>query len=180
MTCLQKAEFAYYIAFILLTILLVWYTGRSYYLAAKKEANLYVRLVIPEAECSKLEQLIFLKIYNCGNIIAEKVTVSYRGNQLCCIDYIKPEEEYSIVFGMVLRTIGCNRPMFQHGEIKPDDMVSICLSYRGGMSKEVVLDTSCLFVHSDVVGGDLHDISESLKEIEKHLAIEHRGTSLVH
>ena len=179
MSFLQKMELAYYISFIVLTILLVWYTARTYRLAAKRETNLYVRLVVPEEECCKYEQLIFLRIYNCGNSIAEKVSVSYKENQLCCLDYIKPNEEYSIVFGVVMRMIGCNRPVLQSYEIKQNDEVSVSISCKGSQSKEVVLDTSSLFVHSDVVGSDLHDLSESLKKIETHLNTERRGTTLV-
>lgn len=165
---LSLAEFVYYIAFCILTWQLYKYAKRTYLFQTKKESQLFCKLYVPDSEHGRVEQLLYLEIYNSGNIVAKNVHVKYNGKEVASLDFVKPNESYKLLIGSIERMIGCNRVYIQEAEIVSTEAVTIVLSDDSLSEKEYVLETSPLFLHSDVIHHDEEEIAKELKNLNKN------------
>lgn len=87
---LSWTEFAYYIAFIILTILIVRYTKKTYELEASRRYELLCKITIPNSNVEHFEFPYSLEIYNEGNKTARNVQIWIDGSKLTTIDFVKP------------------------------------------------------------------------------------------
>ncbi len=160
-------EIAYYIAFIILTFLIVRYAIKTYRFQTKTESTLYCKLYVPAAELGFVEQLVCLEVYNYGNKPAENVTINIGTKKVATVDYIKPNESASFPIGEVLRMIGCNRVFIQSQEIHADT-VTIAIGVAG---KEIPFEisTTALTLRSEVLHNEPEVVARTLQDINKTL-----------
>ncbi len=161
-------EIIYYIAFIILTILLVIYARKTYLFQSKLDSTLFCKLFVPTSEFKTSAQIICLEIYNNGNAVANSVLVKLADRELAIIDYIKPHESVSLPIGELKKMIEINRVWIQDTQISETDTLSISLTVNG-INTSYTLNPSILFVRSDVSHNESASIAQSLKDINTTL-----------
>lgn len=168
MTCLKDIlEIVYYIAFIVLTFLIVLYAKKTYSFQTKSESTLFCKLYVPTAELGFVEQLVCLEVYNYGNRTARNVTINIGAKKVATVDYIKPNESAALPIGEVLRMMGCNRVFIQAQEIHADT-ITITIGVDG---KEIPFEvsTTALTLRSEVLHNEPEVVARTLQDINKTL-----------
>lgn len=168
MSCLKDIlEIIYYVAFIVLTFLIVLYAIKTYRFQTKSESTLFCKLYVPAVELGFVEQVVCLEVYNCGNRTAKNVTINIRTNKIATVDYIKPNECVALPVGEVLRMLGCNRVFIQKEELT-DETIDIIIAVDG---KEIPFEisTTTLKLRSEVLHNETQVISRTLQDIDKTL-----------
>ena len=95
MQCIKDVfEIVYYIAFIILTWLIVKYSVKTYKLQSNKESKLLCKIFIREAKVKNGVFLFYLEIYNFGNIMARNIDVFVLENRIVTVDFIKPKNKH--------------------------------------------------------------------------------------
>lgn len=161
-------EITYYIAFIVLTCLIVWYAKKTFDDQTKQVSTLYFKLYVPADQLGYYEQIVFLEIYNHGTRPANNIRLSIGGKELVTIDYIKPNGTASLPIGEVLRMLGCNRVYIQGAEISKDAIVKIEVS-ESDTRKTYELNTSSLFIRSEVLHNGEESMPKELRNINETL-----------
>lgn len=160
-------EQIYFIAFILLTALIVIYARKTYKDQIKQVSNLFLKLSIPVNHLDHYDQLICLEIYNHGTRPAQNVKIFIGENELAVIDFIAPNGTASIPVGHIMRTIGCNHVYIQKSEISANESIQLSVS-ESGANKNYDVNTSALFIHSEVIHEDEHEIVNALKRLARN------------
>jgi hypothetical protein len=102
MNCTKDTfEIAYYIAFIILTAIIVVYAIRTYNFQTKKKHKLLCKFCIIDQRESDATNF-GIEIYNCGNEAARDLKVTINKNMSFNTDYIKPDEAVVIPVGSFL------------------------------------------------------------------------------
>ena len=162
-------EIIYYVAFIILTGLIVLYAIKTYLFQTKSYSSLYCKLLILPDDLGKVEQLVCLEVYNHGNTPAKNIKISLNGCELATVDYIRPADSATLLVGQVLRMIGCNRVYIQDTEISEGTTIPVAISVNGGTSDKKNLQTSTLFLQSDVVHNENERIAHATEDINRTL-----------
>ena len=84
-------ELLYYVAFVILTVILVKYAIRTFKVTSKKESVLISKFILDDS-------YIVFEVYNYGNIIAKEVEIKICSTEML-IPYIKPLEVMRFVVG---------------------------------------------------------------------------------
>ncbi len=87
-------EIIYYVAFIVLTLLIVWLTAKTYLFQSKKSSQLFCKC--NEVMTPKGNSNLYLEVYNFGNTIAKDIKVNVSDKTLGTIPFLKPSETYSM------------------------------------------------------------------------------------
>lgn len=140
-------EAAYYISFIVFTLLLVIYAAKTYWLQSKKEYDLYCKICIIE-ETNRGNNFA-IEIYNCGNMIAKSIQVFIEDDKIVSIDFIKPNESYVIPIGgiLLMPTPACVL-LYTGRELMRGEDLKIRLHHQNVFT-EYLLNTDILFVERD-------------------------------
>ena len=162
-------ESVYYVAFIVLTFLLVRYSIKTYVFQTKPSSLLFCKFFILRDTLGKSEQTICLEIYNHGNIPATKVSATLGGKELGIVDFIKPEDSTVLVVGEALRMMNGNRVFIQGEEITDKMPVPLSISLNGGKTDEMQLQTSTLFLHNDTMYNEEERIAQGVEKINRTL-----------
>jgi len=162
-------ESVYYVAFIILTFLLVRYSIKTYLFQTKASSSLFCKLFILRDTLGKSEQTICLEIYNHGNIPATKVSAALGGKEIGVVDFIKPEDSAVLVVGEALRMMNGNRLFIQGEEIIDKMPVPLSVSLNGRKADEIQLQTSTLFLHNDTMYNEEERIAQGVEKINRTL-----------
>lgn len=162
-------ENIYYIAFIILTLILAIVAIKTYCFQAKRTSSLFCKIFILPDDLGKFEQLICLEVYNHGNTPAENVKISLNGCELATVNFIRPADSAVLPVGQVLRMIGCNRVIIQDTEITEGTTIPVVISVNGGTTDEKQLQASSLFLHSNVVHNENERIARATEGINRTL-----------
>ena len=105
MTILQLFELAYYITFIILTLMIVIYTVKSYRNQKKQPPKLIPRINYVFLEKVDNQIPVVLDIINAGDYVAEKVHINFALRHrtpecLDCINFIAPKENFRYFLGV--------------------------------------------------------------------------------
>lgn len=104
-TVLQWFELAYYIAFIVLTLMIVIYTVKNYRNQKKQPSKLIARINYKFLKKIDGQTPVVLDILNAGDYVAEEVYISLAlkhktPERLDCISYIAPKENFGYYLGI--------------------------------------------------------------------------------
>lgn len=165
----DSLEILYYVAFIILTILMVVYARKTYLFQSKQDSRLFCKLYVPPADFGKVTQFVCLEIYNDGTAVAKSIQVGLYGRELALIDFIKPNESISLPIGELGMMVGCNRIWIQANEISEKEVLPITLTTNGESTTHMI-STSALFVRSNALHNEQESIAESLKDINRTFA----------
>ncbi|MEG0049401.1 MAG: hypothetical protein RR865_09565 [Clostridia bacterium] len=168
---LQIWEGIYYLAFILLTGIIVAYTVKAYSFQSKTISQLICKCVDSSNVHSR--GTISLEIYNFGNTYAKDIKVTVQGKEYNIIPFIKPNESYYIPIATYsIYSSGVDfQPIAMNGN-----------AVNGQLSVTVELDTNnCKSTHTLTITprqflnpassdeqATLNTIRETLLTIEKH------------
>lgn len=112
----DSLEIIYYIAFIVLTALIVYYAYKTYKFQSEKSCELLCKVCILEETLGDFEFRYALEVYNHGNQVAERVKIVINGESITVADFIKPNESFVYPLGNIGQMIGCNRVWPDQGE----------------------------------------------------------------
>lgn len=161
-------EIIYYIAFIVLTFLIVWYAKKTFDDQTKRVSTLFLKLFVPADQLGYTEQMVCLEVYNHGTRPAKNVSLSISSKGFAEIDYIEPNGTASLPIGEVHRMLGCNRVYIQGTEISKDAIVKIEVS-ESNTGKTYELNTSSLFIRSEVLHNGEESMPKELRNINQTL-----------
>jgi len=84
----EQWEIFYYIAFVLLTIGLVFFAAKTYFFQTKKSIQLFCKSVEKSANhgCSNL----YIEVYNYGNAVAQNINIKIQDQDFGTIPFLKP------------------------------------------------------------------------------------------
>ena len=95
MQCLKDVlEIIYYIAFIILTVLIVKYAKQTYDMQSEKKYKLLCKLFFDRKSVEKSSFSFFLEVYNYGNVVSENIEIFVGEKRITTIDFVKPNESY--------------------------------------------------------------------------------------
>lgn len=158
---LKGLEGIYYIAFVVLTVLLVKYAMKTYGLQSKKVSELYCKVNILEE--TNGGNNFAIEIYNYGNAIAKNIKMAIESSEAITIDFIKPGESYIFPAGSILRTVENNRVILTAGdEIIQGETIKLSL-YQNDKRFEYALNTDVLFIKRSP--SIIHSISRHLGDM---------------
>ena len=161
---LEGFELIYYIAFIILTGLLVWYAAKTYFLQTKKSFQILCKLCVISDIPGGTAKGFGVEIYNHGNVVKENLILNYQDKYYTTIDYIKPNEAVVIPLGTIIELpAGKNILSCNLKNVTPSDISQISLSIDGKV-KQYKVNTDLLYSYH---GGAtaLNDIVDALKDI---------------
>ena len=101
LTMIEWWELIYYIAFIILTAIIVVYAIKTYRLQSKQSSELLCKL--SESFVGTGSGQIILEIYNHGNIVIKDIGVTVGERAYGSIPFLKPEESYLIPVGFIIQ-----------------------------------------------------------------------------
>ena len=170
MGCIKDlAELIYYIAFIILTGMIVYYAKRTYSLEASRNYELLCDLVIHDATSGGHVIGYALEIYNAGNKVARNVKLTIEDKQITTINFIKPNSSYVFPIGKLFQMIGENISIGDNKvTIKQGQPISVSLSVDCLVTAYSV-NTDLLFATRNTDTGSMKGIEERLEKIEKAL-----------
>lgn len=179
-------EIIYFIAFIVLTYLIVIYARKTYRLQTEKAFQLLCKISVQEVSIRSYN--FNLEVYNRGNDVAKQIDVKIWNAHLTTIDFIKPEESYIIPIGEFGSRTGGRIYLYSGGELKHDvlptevyrsipilvQLVINCKTY------EFTINTDILYLYREYYTSTLGEISceisvlsnimeEGLKEMNNQL-----------
>ena len=155
-------EIIYYVAFIILTWLIVWYAKKTYILQSNKGFQLLCKVCIMKETLGAFEFRYALEIYNYGNDVARHIGVMIEDKQITSVDFIKPNESYIYPLGSVGQMISCNRVWPDQGEeLTRGTPIKVQLIVK---QKTYAFDinTDLLYEYRGVAMGTLRDISKEI------------------
>lgn len=165
---LEGFELVYYIAFIILTGLLVWYAAKTYFLQSKEQFQILCKMCVISDVPGGAAKGFGLEIYNHGNVVKEDIIINYRGKYYTTIDYIKPNESVVIPLGTIIQMPGGKNYLTCNMEkVMPSDISQISLSVDG-VTMQHEVNTDLLYSYH---GGAtaLSDIAIALGKIDTKL-----------
>lgn len=157
-------EIIYYVAFIILTWLIVRYARKTYILQSNKEFQLLCKICIMKETLGGSEFHYALEIYNYGNDVARQIGVLIENEQVTSIDFIKPNESYIYPLGSVGQMLNCNRVWPNYGgELTRGTPIKVQLTANQKIYTFNV-NTDLLYEYRGVAMGTLHDISKAIND----------------
>ena len=155
-------EIVYYVAFIVLTWLIVRYARKTYILQSSKEFQLLCKVCVIKETLGDFEFHYALEIYNYGNDVAKQIGVVVENENVTTIDFIKPNESYIYPLGVVGQMMGCNRVWPNQGqELKRGTSIKVQLVINR-KTYDFDVNTDLLFEYRGVATGTLRDISKEI------------------
>ena len=155
-------EIIYYVAFIILTWLIVRYARKTYILQSNKEFQLLCKVCIMKETLGSYQFQYALEIYNYGNDVAKHGGVVIEGERVTSIDFIKPNESYIYPLGSVWQMINCNRVWLNQGEeLTHGTPIKIQLTVNQ-KTYSFDMNTDLLYEYRGVTMGTLRDISKEI------------------
>lgn len=172
MQCIKDVlEIIYYIAFIVLTGLIVKYAKQTYVLQSRKDSKLLCKIFVDTLNIDNTFFPFYLEIYNFGNEVSKDIEVSLLENQLFKVDFIKPNESCYIPVGNVIQTLGGNRVMLLDDEIMQEDSLIVRIKMLKEKTSMIFdLNTSILFASKSMESGSdkiVDAIKDTTRAIEK-------------
>lgn len=163
------AELIYYIAFIILTGMIVYYARRTFTLESTRNYELLCILVIYDPTTVGHVTGVALEIYNAGNKVARNIQVFSHGESITTVNFIKPNSSYFFPIGKMLRTLGGTVPSGDERiPIIEGEKMAIMLSVDGKeYHHEVNTDIAFAFSKTDI--GSLAGIENRLDKIESSI-----------
>ncbi len=168
MDCLKNVlEILYYIAFIILTFLIVKYAKKTYNLESEKKYELLCKLSIRNDNYEKYLIKYALEIYNAGNLVAKNIKVIVNDVEITTVDFIQPNESYLYPIGECVQTMDENIHTLSGIIIKDKGCkLEVILSIDGkeikyNVSTDILFDSHCNN------SSTLKDIENELKNITK-------------
>lgn len=160
------AEFIYYVAFIILTGMIVYYARRTFALESTRNYELLCNLVIYDPTTVGHVTGVALEIYNAGNIVARNILVSSNGESITAVNFIKPNSSFYFPIGKMLRTFDGIVPSGDERiPISEGETMVITLSVDGKEYRHEV-NTDIAFAFSKTDTGSLAGIEKRLDKIE--------------
>jgi len=161
-------ELVYYVAFIVLTVIIALIAAKTYLFQTRKISNLLCKCI--ESKMIDYQSSFCLEIYNHGNAIAKNISVEIQGRDYGIIPFLKPAESYVIGLTTISQTIGARFFEADGLEIK-DNIISVELGSSGEIEKydidiSIIL-SSRNFSETDTRGSE--DIVRSIRELTKAL-----------
>ena len=168
MGCIKDcAELLYYIAFIILTGLIVYYAKRTYALESSRKYELLCDLVIHDSTSGGHVIGYALEIYNAGYKVARNVKLTIEGQEITTINFIKPNSSYIFPVGKLLQMMGENIAVGDNKvPIKQGCPISVALSVDG-VTKTYSVNTDLLFATRNTDTGSMKGIEDRLEKLEK-------------
>ena len=164
----EQWEIIYYVAFILLTIGIAFFTAKTYYFQAKKTSELFCKSV--EKEANKGNSNLYIEIYNYGNEIAKDISVNIQEIDFGVIPFLKPLESYLIPTAYFIHASDKKIIFSEQIKLKNDtDVVNVKISVGKNIKKyEVnirIQESSSKLSEIDTRAQD--KIAKNLEEIGK-------------
>ena len=169
MNCVKDIlEMAYYVAFIILTYLIVKYSRKTFLLQAQKSHNVLCKICVI-GEQANHQTKYGLELYNYGNDIAKDVTIKVQDALEHKCDFIKPNESVVYPIGTILHVIAGNRVLFENmpKELEPGEPIEVVVNVDG-KSSQYSLSTDILF--SVISGNELSEISKSIERVASEIS----------
>lgn len=155
-------EIVYYVAFIILTYLIVRYAKKTYILQSNKEFQLLCKVCVMEETLGTYQFRYALEIYNYGNDVAKNVGVIIEDKHVTNVDFIKPNESYIYPLGAVWQMLSCNRICSNQGEeLTRGTPIHIQLTVNQ-KAYAFNINTDLLYDYRGVTMGTLRDISKEI------------------
>jgi hypothetical protein len=167
MTTLKDVlEIIYYIAFIVLTCLIVKYARKTYEFQSDKTFQLFCKVCILQETIGGFNFRYALEVYNYGNNIAKNIEVIVDDKKITTIDFIKANESSIYPLGDVWQMAGCNRIWPDAGgELKEGTYLAVQLVVAGN-KLNYEINTDLLYSYRGVGnGGTLGDVSNNLEHM---------------
>lgn len=168
---LQILEGINYVGIIILTALAVYFAYKTYMLQKDKSYNLLCRLNFLENGSVGSSFLYGLEIYNDGNKVAQNIEVVCGGTKVALIEYLKPQEVYTIPLGRWVQTISGdkydvgNAKLVNVEEGKP---LYVDLNI-GEEHTRYPVSTDAIFSYKFSSDGSLKDIEKSIDKLTKEV-----------
>ena len=169
-------EIVYYVAFIVLTGMIVIYARRTFVFQTKKTHNLMCKFCIMEENTSR-ELGIGIEFYNYGNDIAKDISVNIDNSYKLQIEFIKPNESVVFPVGEIYLTMDTNVVYFNtpgnSRQIAKDEKVTVLVSTSEG-EKAFFPSTDILFCYRGFSSSDsqivkkLSDIESAIKQRSRY------------
>ena len=168
-------EIIYYIAFIVLTWLIVKYSIKTYKLQSSKSSKLLCKIsVFPEKNDKDIFQY-YLEIYNFGNEVAKEIEVMVENILITKIGFIKPNESFYYPIGTIRQMSSCNRVYIldDEHEIEKDQCIEVDLKTKKQTNK-FNLNTDILFASRRDWGSDYERIADAIEEVSRSIQTSRR------
>ena len=162
-------EITCYIAFIILTILIVIYAKKTYSLEAEKRYDLLCKLNIQKEIPGGYGFDYGIEIYNSGNISAKSIELIVEGKKVTQIDFIQPRSSVLYPIGFVFQTLGGNIANGEYATLQKGKPLNVTLVVSGEKT-EYALCTDILFDANENLTGTLNDVKEKLAQIKDELS----------
>lgn len=168
-------EIIYYIAFIVLTWLIVKYSIKTYKLQISKTSNLLCKISLSLGKNDKDFSQYYLEIYNFGNEVAKEIEVLVDENFITTIGFVKPNESFYYPIGTVSQMISCNRVYLldDEHEIEKDQYITVKLKTKDHTSN-YTLNTDILFASRRDWGSDYERIADAIEEVSRSIQTSRR------
>lgn len=168
-------EIIYYIAFIVLTWLIVKYSIKTYKVQTSKTSNLLCKISLSPEKNDKDFSQYYLEIYNFGNEVAKEIEVMVENNLITTIGFVKPNESFYYPIGTVSQMISCNRVYLldDEHEIEKDQCIEVDLKTKNQTNK-FNLNTDILFASRRDWGSDYERIADAIEEVSRSIQTSRR------
>lgn len=166
-------ESIYYVAFIILTYMLVKYAKKTYLFESNKKYNLLCQFCVRDETVGGFDFGYALEVYNAGNAPAKNIEIIHSGKMITKIDFISPNKSFMYPMGTMVQTLGGIHP-FGSSEIRIEKGKNVEFTLRvDGNELEYKVNPDILFV-STVKTGTLLGIEKELNGIAKVIDSERR------
>ena len=168
-------EIIYYIAFIVLTWLIVKYSIKTYKLQTSKTSNLLCKISLSPGKNDKDFSQYYLEIYNFGNEVAKEIEVMVENTLITTIGFVKPNESFYYPIGTVRQMISCNRVYLldDEHEIEKDQNITVKLKTKDHTSN-YTLNTDILFTSRRDWGSDYERIADAIDDLSRYVQMSRR------
>lgn len=168
----EQWEIIYYVAFIVLTVVIAAYTAKSYWFQSKSKAEILCKCIT--ADGGKGNGKIMLEVYNHGNAIVKSVTVSIENIAVATIPFLKAEESFLIPIAHSIYAGNDKILLSYFDDIKLNvDSLEIETTHDLGNDKKHSIDIKYLksiAYNPDPAVKELSNISTEIKSVHKELA----------
>lgn len=159
-------EVIYYIAFIILTILIVKYAKKTYSLEAERRYELLCKVNIQKETLGGCMFDYGIEIYNSGNIAAKDIELLVEEKMITKIDFIQHGDSVLYPIGSIFQTMGGNIAQGDFVTLEKGKPLKVTLAVRG----EKIAYTLCTDLLFDMHGcltGTLNDVKAELSNIRQ-------------
>lgn len=168
MQCIKDwFELIYYVAFIVLTGLIVFYARRTYVMESSRDYELLCQLVVNPNVAQDYRFGYSLEVYNAGNMVAKKVAIQIDNKEITTLDFVKPGSSAYYPIGWMGAMEGGNAPLSNSvAIIEKDKPISVSL-IADGKTKVYELSTDILFATRGNITGSMKGIEKKLDDIKR-------------